>query len=43
MATSLTIASGRLGALLGNLVFGYLIDLECIVPILLCAGVLFGR
>ncbi|XP_014284287.1 synaptic vesicle glycoprotein 2B [Halyomorpha halys] len=42
MATSLTIASGRVGALLGNLVFGYLIDFECIVPILLCSGVLFA-
>ena len=43
MASALTIGSGRLGALLGNLAFGYLIDFDCIVPILLCAMVLYGE
>ncbi|XP_024943451.1 synaptic vesicle glycoprotein 2B [Cephus cinctus] len=33
LAMSLTVTSGRLGAIAGNVVFGALIDLNCIIPI----------
>lgn len=42
VATGMTISIGRIGALLGNLSFGYLIDLNCIVPIAMFAAMLFG-
>ncbi|XP_063704012.1 synaptic vesicle glycoprotein 2C-like [Culicoides brevitarsis] len=35
MAAALALTFGRSGALMGNLLFGYLIDLNCLVPILL--------
>ncbi|XP_076294067.1 synaptic vesicle glycoprotein 2B isoform X1 [Lasioglossum baleicum] len=41
MAAALSLTMGRLGALVGNLVFGYLIDLACVVPIILFAAFLF--
>lgn len=43
MAAALSLTMGRLGALVGNLVFGYLIDLACVVPIALFAAFLFGK
>lgn len=43
MAAALSLTMGRLGALVGNLVFGYLIDLACIVPVALFAAFLFGK
>jgi len=43
MAAALSLTMGRLGALVGNLVFGYLIDLACVVPIVLFAAFLFGK
>ncbi|XP_044738660.1 synaptic vesicle glycoprotein 2C-like isoform X2 [Chrysoperla carnea] len=33
VALALTVTCGRIGAILGNIVFGILIDLNCIVPI----------
>lgn len=33
LAMSLTVTSGRLGAIVGNVVFGTLIDLNCVIPI----------
>lgn len=41
MAAALSLTMGRLGALVGNLVFGYLIDLACVVPVILFAAFLF--
>uniref|UniRef100_A0A1B6CG08 Major facilitator superfamily (MFS) profile domain-containing protein n=1 Tax=Clastoptera arizonana TaxID=38151 RepID=A0A1B6CG08_9HEMI len=41
MAAALSMTFGRMGALLGNLVFGFLIDLDCVVPILLFASFLY--
>ncbi|XP_012266805.1 synaptic vesicle glycoprotein 2C-like [Athalia rosae] len=41
MAAALSLTMGRLGSLIGNLVFGYLIDLACVVPIILFSGFLF--
>ncbi|XP_058445602.1 synaptic vesicle glycoprotein 2C-like [Malaya genurostris] len=35
MAAALSLTFGRGGALIGNLLFGYLIDLNCIVPIII--------
>lgn len=43
MAAALSLTMGRLGALVGNLVFGYLIDLACAVPIILFAAFLFSE
>jgi len=43
MAAALSLTMGRLGALIGNLVFGYLIDLACVIPIILFAAFLFGK
>jgi len=43
MAAALSLMMGRLGALIGNLVFGYLIDLACVIPIILFAAFLFGK
>lgn len=41
MAAALSLTFGRGGALLGNLLFGFLIDLNCVVPILLFAAMLY--
>lgn len=35
MATSLSLTVGRVGAVLGNLMFGYLIDIHCVIPIVI--------
>lgn len=43
MAAALSLTMGRLGALVGNLVFGYLIDLACVVPVVLFAAFLFCK
>nr|CAD7427865.1 unnamed protein product [Timema monikensis] len=42
MAAALSLTFGRAGALIGSLVFGYLIDLNCLVPILLFTALLLG-
>lgn len=39
---SLTLVAARMGAILGNLAFGYLVDTNCAVPILLVAGLLIS-
>ncbi|XP_058826222.1 synaptic vesicle glycoprotein 2B-like isoform X2 [Topomyia yanbarensis] len=41
MAAALSLTFGRGGALVGNLLFGYLIDLNCIVPIVTFSVMLF--
>ncbi|KAJ6639965.1 Synaptic vesicle glycoprotein 2B, partial [Pseudolycoriella hygida] len=41
MAAALSLTFGRGGALIGNLVFGFLIDLNCVVPIVLFSAMLF--
>ncbi|KAK6641926.1 hypothetical protein RUM44_013646 [Polyplax serrata] len=41
MAAALSLTFGRGGALLGNLIFGFLIDMNCIVPIALFSAMLF--
>ncbi|KAJ8946604.1 hypothetical protein NQ318_007204 [Aromia moschata] len=43
MAAALSLTFGRGGALLGNLIFGFLIDLNCVVPIALFASMLLGE
>lgn len=43
MAAALSLTFGRGGALIGNLVFGFLIDLNCVIPIVLFASMLFGK
>lgn len=43
MAAALSLTFGRGGALLGNLLFGMLIDQVCIVPIVLFGGLLVGK
>lgn len=43
IALALTATSGRLGAIFGNMVFGYLIDLNCIIPIYLFGFLLIGK
>ncbi|CAH1099667.1 unnamed protein product [Psylliodes chrysocephalus] len=40
MAAALSLTFGRGGALLGNLLFGFLIDLNCVIPIVLFASML---
>ncbi|XP_075232131.1 synaptic vesicle glycoprotein 2C-like [Lycorma delicatula] len=42
MGVCLAILSGRLGAMVSNLVFGHLLDISCAVPILLVAAVCAG-
>ncbi|GJQ74263.1 hypothetical protein Trydic_g19164 [Trypoxylus dichotomus] len=42
MAAALSLTFGRGGALLGNLLFGMLIDEVCVVPIVLFGGLLVG-
>ncbi|XP_015032980.2 synaptic vesicle glycoprotein 2C isoform X1 [Drosophila willistoni] len=41
MAAAMSMTFGRGGALLGNLIFGFLIDLNCIIPIIVFSGMLF--
>lgn len=43
VALALTVTSGRIGAILGNIVFGLLIDLNCIVPIYTFGFLLIGK
>ncbi|KAJ8919145.1 hypothetical protein NQ315_012130, partial [Exocentrus adspersus] len=40
IAVAVTATSGRLGAIFGNVIFGYLIDLSCIIPIYLFGSLL---
>ncbi|XP_031631215.1 synaptic vesicle glycoprotein 2C-like [Contarinia nasturtii] len=41
MAAALSLTFGRGGALIGNLIFGSLIDLNCVIPIVLFSAMLF--
>ncbi|XP_023330505.1 synaptic vesicle glycoprotein 2B [Eurytemora carolleeae] len=41
-AMAITLVSARIGAILGNLVFGYLVESHCAVPIIMVAGVAGG-
>ncbi|XP_060801756.1 synaptic vesicle glycoprotein 2C [Amyelois transitella] len=41
MAAALSLTAGRGGGLIGNLSFGYLIDLNCVVPIVVFSAFLF--
>ncbi|XP_065572428.1 synaptic vesicle glycoprotein 2C-like isoform X1 [Artemia franciscana] len=41
-AMAVTLAAARLGAILGNLLFGFLVDVACAVPIILVAVLLIG-
>lgn len=41
-AMAITLAAARLGAILGNIAFGNLVDVACAVPILLVAALLIG-
>ncbi|KAJ1520729.1 hypothetical protein ONE63_003824 [Megalurothrips usitatus] len=41
MAAALSLTFGRGGALFGNLIFSYLIDINCVLPIALFAAMLF--
>lgn len=43
MAAALSLTCGRGGALMGNLLFGFLIDLNCVVPVVLFSLMLFGK
>lgn len=43
MAAALALTFGRGGALMGNLLFGFLIDLNCVVPIVVFGAMLFGE
>ena len=40
---ALTLVSARIGAVVGNLVFGYLVESHCATPILMVAGLLIGK
>lgn len=40
MATSLALTVGRAGAVLGNMMFGYLIDIHCVIPIVMFSAFL---
>ncbi|XP_045469451.1 synaptic vesicle glycoprotein 2C-like isoform X2 [Harmonia axyridis] len=42
MAAALSLTCGRGGALMGNLLFGFLIDLNCVVPVVLFSTMLFA-
>ena len=37
---AVTLAAGRLGAILGQLTFGYLLDINCAVPIIIVAALM---
>ena len=39
---SITLAAARLGAILGNIIFGVFVDVACAIPILLVAVLLIG-
>lgn len=41
MAAALSMTFGRSGALFGNLIFGFLIDLNCVIPVALFSGFLY--
>ena len=41
-AMAVTLLAARIGAIFGNLVFGYLVESHCAVPILMVAGLLIG-
>jgi len=43
MAAALSLTFGRGGALLGNIIFGFLIDLNCVIPIALFSTMLFSK
>ena len=43
MAAALSLTFGRFGALLGNLMFGFLIDLNCVIPIVIFSAMLFSE
>lgn len=43
IAVAITATSGRLGAILGNIAFGLLIDVYCVVPIYFFGCLLIGR
>jgi hypothetical protein len=43
MAAALSLTAGRGGGLIGNLIFGYLIDLNCVVPIVIFSAMLFSK
>lgn len=43
MAAALSLTAGRGGGLIGNLSFGYLIDINCIVPIVVFSSFLFSK
>ena len=43
MAAALSLTFGRGGALIGNLLFGFLIDLNCVVPIVIFSAMLIGK
>ena len=40
---AVTLVAARMGAIVGNLVFGYLVESHCATPILMVAGLLFGE
>nr|XP_023030292.1 synaptic vesicle glycoprotein 2B-like [Leptinotarsa decemlineata] len=42
IALAITAMSGRLGAILGNIIFGILIDINCLIPIYLFGLLLFA-
>ncbi|XP_052868506.1 synaptic vesicle glycoprotein 2B-like [Anopheles cruzii] len=42
MAAALSLTCGRGGALLGNILFGFLVDLNCSIPVVLFSAMLFG-
>lgn len=42
-AMAITLVAARLGAIVGNLVFGYLVESHCATPILMVAGLLIGN
>jgi len=41
-AMAITLAAARVGAILGNLMFGYLVEASCAVPIFMVAALLLG-
>lgn len=40
---SITLAAARLGAILGNIIFGVFVDVACAIPILLVATLLICK
>ena len=43
MAAALSLTAGRGGGLIGNLSFGYLIDINCVIPIVVFSAFLFSK